>query len=128
MSTPTPQRFGDLQHTAPRHREQSRSEQRDLFDYGQHAARTRAIAAADARPKQPRRRDAIELHVASCGRHGATRQEIADALSMLIQSVCSPVSELLKAGRLRETERTRMTPTGKPAAVIVSGLISDDDD
>jgi hypothetical protein len=127
MSTPTPSRFGDLQHKTTGQREQSRTQQPDLFDYGQHAARTRATAAADARPKQPRRRDAIELHVASCGQHGATRQEIADALSMLIQSVCSPVSELLKEGRLRETERTRLTPSGKPAAVIVSGLIGDDD-
>ena len=97
--------------------------QLDLLDHGLHAGQTRAQAARDALPKQPRRRDAIELHVATCDRYGATRQEIADALQMPIQSVCGPVLALLTEGRLRETDRTRVTRNGKPAAVLVSAVI-----
>ena len=60
--------------------------QLDLLDHGGHAAQTRAVAAAAARPRQPSRRDAIELYVAGCGPYGATRDEIAEALGMPIQS------------------------------------------
>ncbi|WP_144059498.1 hypothetical protein [Rhodopirellula sallentina] len=100
--------------------------QLDLMDHGGHAARTRADAAASSLPKSQSRRDAIELHVAGCGADGATRWEIHVALAMPYSSVCSPVHELVVTGRLRETERTRLTAYGKPAAVLVSGLLPEE--
>lgn len=123
---PTPNTFCQRQDTLDNARGQTptaRPEQQSLLDYGQHAARTRAIAAASAMSKAPSRRDAIELHVAGCGRNGATRWELSEALSIPYTSVCSPVQSLVLSGRLRETEQTRPTAYGKPAAVIVSGLL-----
>ncbi|WP_283435427.1 hypothetical protein [Neorhodopirellula lusitana] len=128
MNTP-PAASGQRHDTPPQPNGQTDSEptQLDLIDYGQHAAKTRAIAAASSIAKGPSRRDAIELHVAGCGDHGATRWEISQVLAIPYTSVCGPVLALLTTGRLRETERTRETAYGKPATVIVSGLIGGHD-
>jgi hypothetical protein len=121
----TPAASGQRHHTTSTDNEQTQTTPRqlDLIDHGMHAAKTRAIAAASAMPKAKSRRDAIELHVAGCGVVGATRWEIHEALRIPYTSVCSPVQELVIGGRLHETERTRLTVNGKPAAVLVSGLL-----
>ena len=99
--------------------------QLDLMDHGRYSHRTRAVAAASANRRTPTRRDEIELFVAGRGNHGATRQEIANALEIGIQSVCGPVCSLIESGRLVETSRKRANPTGSAAAVIVSRLVSE---
>ncbi|MCA9137860.1 MAG: hypothetical protein KDB00_13905 [Planctomycetales bacterium] len=90
-----------------------------LFDHGQHAKQTRAIAAASAMEKGPSRRDRIETFIRDRGPHGATRHEIADAMGWPVQSVTSPVLAMLRSGRLIENGKTRLTRHGSPAAVIV---------
>jgi len=117
MSDPTPDAVC-TSHDTPA-ADQQTAAQLDLFDYGRHAAETRAIAAAAAIDNGPTRREQIAAYVAGCGRNGATRQEIADALALPIQSVCGPVLAMLRSGRLIETDRRRDTKNGKPAAVVI---------
>lgn len=93
--------------------------QPDLFDSGQHAKQTRAIAAASAIEKAPSRRDRIESFIRSRGPHGATRHEIAAAMDWPLSGVCSPVLAMLRDGRLIETGERRLTQYGSMAAVIV---------
>lgn len=93
--------------------------QSDLFDHGEQARQTRAIAAASATPKGPSRRDRIESYILSRGAHGATRHEIADAMGWPLSGVCSPVKAMLRSGRLAETGQRRLTQYGSMAAVIV---------
>ena len=94
--------------------------QLDLLDWGQHAAATRAEAARAAQPRQIERQEQIVEYVAGCGSAGACRHEIAEAMGWPVQSVTSPVLILLRAGRLRESGERRLTPFGRPAAVVVS--------
>lgn len=95
------------------------SSQPDLFDHGQHARETRAIAAASALEKGPSRRDQIEAYLRERGELGATRHEIASAMGWPVQSVTSPVLAMLRSGRLIENGRKRQTEYGSLAAVIV---------
>lgn len=122
MSTPTPQRFGDLQHTAPRHCEQSRPRQPDLFD---HAEDTRRLAYESAHRTARQRRDAIELVVAGAGTAGLTDWEISQELRVPYSSVQGPRQQLVAAGRLRKTKCRRKTGNGGMAAVYVSALVDD---
>jgi hypothetical protein len=48
-----------------------------------------------------------------------TRDEIAIATGIPLQSLCGIVRRLLDEGRLIETEATRATRTGSDAAVLV---------
>jgi len=99
--------------------------QLQLCDHGGAAARTRAAAARDAMRSARTRRDAVELAVASAGRDGMTRHEVADAIGCPVHGLCRAVIDLRESGRIIETERTRLSPYGRPAAVLVSGLLSD---
>jgi len=76
-------------------------------------------AAEDVTASTPSRRDRVAAFVLSRGPRGATRDEISIALQLPIQSVCHPVNYLLHAGVLIETNRTRLTRYGSPAAVLV---------
>lgn len=98
--------------------------QPDLFDSGQHAKQTRAIAAASAIEKAPSRRDRIESFIGSRGSHGATRHEIADAMDWPLSSVCAPVLAMLQSGRLIENGDRRETQYGSMAAVIVCAEVA----
>ena len=95
------------------------SNQPSLFDHGQHARETRAIAAASAIEKGPSRRAQIEQFVTECGKHGATRHEVAAEFGWPLSSVCGPCLALLRSGRLNEVGK-RESPYGSPAAVLVS--------
>jgi hypothetical protein len=77
-------------------------------------------AAAKADAKQPSRLRAILDLVKRRRSYGCTRQEIADSLGLLIQSVCSPVRQLLDSGLVIETEEQRPTRNGAKAAVLKS--------
>ncbi|WP_345688632.1 hypothetical protein [Novipirellula caenicola] len=109
-------RPGRTEHTTP-------PVQATMFDADEATRRTRQDAAENARPKQSSRRDAIELWVASKGDTGATRDEISIAFSLPIQSVCSPVRDLVRTGRLRNTRHKRPTRQGELATVVVSALL-----
>jgi hypothetical protein len=102
------------------------AQQLDLFTDGDPSKQTRRIAYASSLERGPSRRGAIELYVASCGRTGATRNECSEALGIPINCVCGPILALVRSGRLIETSRTRLTPSGHPAVVIVSRLLGDD--
>lgn len=83
---------------------------------------TSRAAAEDAAPRQPGRRARMAAYVASCGPYGATRDDIAAALELPIQSVTGPVRELLDAGEVHETARSRPTRLGAAARVLVAPL------
>jgi hypothetical protein len=99
------------------------AEQLDLLDHGCHAGQTRAESARQAAPHGHARRDAMERHIVTAGSHGATRDELAIALDLPVQSITGPVSELLAAGRIKENGRKRPTRYGRPAAVLISSLL-----
>lgn len=91
-----------------------------LFGADDATRQTRAIAAATAIATGPSRRDRLARWIADRGHLGATREEIATALRMKIQSVCPLVKEMQRAGRLVPTHRTRPTTSGKPAVVLIA--------
>ena len=99
-------------------------EQLDLIDWGRHSAETREEAARAARPRRSERREQIAAYVAACGPSGACRHEIAITMGWPVQSVTSPVLELLRDGRLRESGERRLTPYGRPAAVLVTAEVT----
>lgn len=105
--------------TAPDSPRRPRATQATLFEADDATRVTRAEAYRRSRPRQSRRSDDVERWVAEAGRQGMTRDEIADR-GIPLQSVCSIVRGLLRAGRLVSTPRTRATRTGSPAAVIVA--------
>lgn len=116
--------------SAPPSREQTPSSsdavQRDLIDHGCHAGRTRAAAAASAAGGSRKRREAAELAIAGAGRHGMTRHEAAAAVGCPVHAITAAVLQLLTAGRIIETSRKRLSPYGKPAAVLVSAILRDE--
>ncbi|MGB7323425.1 MAG: hypothetical protein WBD31_01045 [Rubripirellula sp.] len=91
----------------------------NLFDWGQHAQETRAIAAASSLPKHKSRREQIFDYVAECGPVGCLRHDIANHFDWPLSSVCGPVLALLRNGRLIEVGK-RESPYGSPAAVLVA--------
>lgn len=94
--------------------------QMGLFDTGKESASTRSAAAAEALRRSPTRQAAIERFIIQRGQRGALRDEIAAELQMPIQSVCDPVLALIRAGRIVETQRHRLTRTGAKAVVLVA--------
>lgn len=90
-----------------------------LFGANATTRRTRAIAAASSLPSGPSRRELVARYVASCRHAGATREAIAEALELPIQTVCPLVKSMEQSGRLVPTSRTRPTRSGKPAAIVV---------
>lgn len=76
-------------------------------------------ARRTARQREPERRaQAIRL-VRCAGRHGYTREELADAMGLRIQSVTPLVLGLIRDGILVDTSRTRPTRSGCKARVVV---------
>lgn len=53
-------------------------------------------------------------------RRGATRDEITVGTGISLQTVCARVDDLLKLGRLTDTQDTRKTSSGRKARVLVA--------
>jgi len=70
-------------------------------------SRTSEAAAVRVTRRAPTMREHVRLYLVSRGDYGATRQEIADALGMRLQSVCGRVAELLERTQAVATERRR---------------------
>lgn len=58
--------------------------------------------------------------IRSKGDVGATRAEIEDGLNMSGNTVRPRVKELQVAGLVRDTEATRLTPSGRKASVLIA--------
>lgn len=94
--------------------------QGSLFEADDATRQTRQESAVATKSTAESRRESIERFVALRGDHGATRDEIAVGLSLLVQSVCDPVLELRRAGRLVSTRLRRKTRSGFNAVVMVA--------
>lgn len=70
-------------------------------------SRTSEAAAVRIAPRVPTMREHVRLFLVSRGEYGATRQEIADALGMRLQSICGRVAELVERKQAVATERRR---------------------
>lgn len=88
--------------------------QSDLFNHapparypdvpGHRGVDTQIAAAEKIKPCKSRLHKLILAHL---NERDATRQEIADALGLKLQTVCGRVRELVLAGELTDTETTR---------------------
>lgn len=112
--------------TKTRARKKTRLQQ-TWFDWEQRpkfplANRTRtSIAAAEAiADLGPTLRGKVFAFVAGQAA-GATREEIAAALVMPLQTVCGRVAELLELQLIHRTGETRPTASGRAAAVVRAG-------
>ena len=94
--------------------------QMTLFGADAASTKTRAITAANAIATGPSRRQQIVDHVGRCGGHGATRDEIAEAIGRPVHTITGPVMALVRSGRLVSTPQTRLTRYGFPAVVLVA--------
>ena len=63
---------------------------------------------------------AVLRHIAACGDHGATADEIQDALSMRPQTCSARCNELREAGLIRRDGRKRKTSSGRQAFVCIA--------
>jgi hypothetical protein len=78
-----------------------------------------SIAAAEAiRDMAPTKRGEVFACVAKRGEHGATREEIAEALGMRLSSVCGRCRELVELSLLYDTGTTRAGTSGREAVVL----------
>lgn len=66
--------------------------------------------------KLPRLRAAVLKHIMKCGKHGATCEEIENALDLRHQSASARVNELMNTGRIAAIG-TRPTSSGRNALV-----------
>jgi hypothetical protein len=88
-----------------------------LFDWGATAQQTRSDAYIKAKPKRGQRIEAAEAAIRDTP-DGLTRHELADALNIPLQSVCSIALALLDEGKVFE-QGARRTPHGSQAAILV---------
>lgn len=93
---------------------------RPLLDMLEHDAgrRHRREVHADSKSGFPSQESRVCDYVSSMPQ-GATRDEIAEALSLPVASVCGRVASLLKQGRIAETSLRRPTRNGKTAVVLI---------
>jgi len=89
------------------------------FDSSGRPCATSREAREKARKREPERRaQAIRL-ARQAGSRGFTREELADAMGLRIQSVTPLVLGLIRDGAFVETGRTRPTKSGCRARVVV---------
>lgn len=81
------------------------------------ASRETSRAAKEATDAN-RGRALVLAYLESQGPHGATRDELCEALGLSSGSVCPRCVELLKAGQIYETVERRMTRSGRTAVVL----------
>jgi hypothetical protein len=80
-----------------------------------------SIAAADSVAEHTPNLRAIVLQaIVAKGTHGATRDELAAELGYIINTILPRVWELMKAGRIKETEQRRLTRSGRMARLLVA--------
>lgn len=81
-------------------------------------------AAHAIRNRAPSMKLRVLKHIAACGAHGATIDEIAAALEMLTQTVCGRVGELARPedgpALIVDSGQRRDTVHGSPAKVMVA--------
>lgn len=77
-------------------------------------------AAESIRRRAPTLRAVVLDHIAACGSHGATADEVCHALEMLPQSATPRINELAKAGAIIDSGRTRLTRSGRAAVVWIA--------
>jgi hypothetical protein len=82
-----------------------------------HGSETSRQAAVAIRPAAGTQRGRVLAYVESCGLVGATDEEIADGLYMNPSSVRPRRGELLEAGLIRDSGKTRPTKAGLQATV-----------
>lgn len=80
-------------------------------------SRTSRAAAHAIRESAPNLRARVLEFIAARGPQGATNDEIAAGLGMLLQSVCARANELWARKQIRDSGRTRLSRTGRPAKV-----------
>jgi len=87
---------------------------------------TSRAAARSMRTTAPTIHERVRRYIAERGPAGATRQEVAIALDLPINTATPRVRELIQAGAIRETDRTRPTTSGCQAAVLVASEVVGD--
>lgn len=81
---------------------------------------TSILAAEEIKPTVARLREQVYAFIRDRGKAGATREEIEDGTGIK-GSTCRPrCLELMKAGRITETQETRWTRSGRKAVVLVA--------
>ncbi len=81
---------------------------------------TSTDAAKSVARRAPTLRAVVLDHIATCGRYGATADEVCHALDMLPQSATPRINELAKAGAIIDSGRTRLTRSGRAAVVWIA--------
>lgn len=94
------------------------SPQQGLFCFDDEATSRKTKLAAFKTSSRITNQDRVLNFARSCGEHGATREEISSGTGLGIQSVTPAVSQLLRLGLLIESGVTRLTHSGKSAAVL----------
>lgn len=92
---------------------------RDLPLPYQRDSETSRLAAESSRPRAPTDRATILEYLLAQGAHGATNEEISDALGIKLQTVCPRMLELRQADQAVSAGR-RKTRSGRDAEVWVS--------
>lgn len=100
------------------------SEQKDLFaEYQPYGGKppyrrgnpTSQAAAESVAYIAPTVRERVYEYIKAAGPRGRINNEIADGLSIKLQTVCARVAELRLAGRLEDSGTRRKTDTGRQA-------------
>jgi hypothetical protein len=88
--------------------------------YGVPAVRVRtSIAAAEAiEAAAPTLRGQVYAAIGATGAYGATREEIAAATGLRLQTVCGRCGELLQQGLIYDCGQTRAGESGRAAVVL----------
>lgn len=92
--------------------------QKALFGADEAASKTRAAAAQKASLRSSRFTRVADA-VKRAGNYGRTADELSVELDIPIQSMPNIIGELIKAGMLIRTKRTRLTRTNSAATVLV---------
>lgn len=108
---------------SPRRDAAHRSGQQSLFDAPRPIApETRAAAFVASKPKQSDRIATALACLRRAGSQGLTRHELAEAMPLPLQSVCSIALRLRRDGLAVESGK-RPTPTGSMAAVLIASSL-----
>lgn len=92
---------------------------RDLPLPYQRNSETSRMAAESSRPRAPTDRAAILEYLLAQGEHGATNEEISEALRIKLQTVCPRMLELRGDVQVVKAGRRRATRSGSMAEVWI---------
>lgn len=85
----------------------------------QHQSDTSVEAAKRVRPRRGKQAQKVLDFFREVGERGATAEEVAETLDLPRSSAAGRCTELMQAGQIVKTKRTRPTRYGCPAAVHV---------